>query len=84
MSRDMITMKLNNFTEEDNLKTYWVINLIWIKPKDKRMWDNKICQKKKKYFTVWLDLRNKASHGKYSECKENQVKQLIIGVSIKY
>ena len=33
-----------------------------------------------KSVTAWLDLRNKAAHGKYSEYDENQVKQLIIGV----
>jgi len=33
-----------------------------------------------KSVTAWLDLRNKAAHGKYSEYNENQVKQLIIGV----
>ena len=33
-----------------------------------------------KSVTAWLELRNKAAHGKYSEYKENQVKQLIIGV----
>ncbi len=38
---------------------------------------NKLEQKS---VTAWLDLRNKAAHGKYSEYKENQVKQLIKGV----
>jgi len=38
---------------------------------------NKLEQKS---VTAWLDLRNKAAHGKYSEYNENQVKQLIIGV----
>jgi len=33
-----------------------------------------------KSVTAWLDLRNKAAHGKYSEYDDNQVKQLIIGV----
>ena len=33
-----------------------------------------------KSVTAWLDLRNKAAHGKYSEYDENQVKQLIIGI----
>ena len=33
-----------------------------------------------KSVTAWLDLRNKAAHGKYKEYNENQVKQLIIGV----
>ena len=33
-----------------------------------------------KSVTAWLDLRNKAAHGEYSKYKENQVKQLIIGV----
>ena len=33
-----------------------------------------------KSVTAWLDLRNKAAHGNYSEYNENQVKQLIIGV----
>lgn len=33
-----------------------------------------------KSITAWLDLRNKAAHGKYSEYDENQVKQLIMGV----
>ncbi len=33
-----------------------------------------------KSVTAWLDLRNKAAHGKYSEYNENQVNQLIIGV----
>ncbi|KKN18289.1 hypothetical protein LCGC14_0957320 [marine sediment metagenome] len=28
----------------------------------------------------WLDLRNKAAHGKYSEYNENQVKKMIMGV----
>jgi len=38
---------------------------------------NKLEQKS---VTAWLDLRNKAAHGKHGEYKENQVKQLIIGV----
>ena len=33
-----------------------------------------------KSVTAWLDLRNKAAHGKYTEYDENQVNQLIIGV----
>lgn len=33
-----------------------------------------------KSVTAWLDLRNKAAHGKYSEYNENQVKELILGV----
>lgn len=33
-----------------------------------------------KSVTAWLDLRNKAAHGKYSEYNENQVKQMIMGV----
>jgi len=33
-----------------------------------------------KSVTAWLDLRDKAAHGKYSEYNEIQVKQLIIGV----
>ena len=33
-----------------------------------------------KSVTAWLDLRNKAAHGKYREYNENQAKQLIIGV----
>ena len=33
-----------------------------------------------KSVTAWLDLRNKAAHGNYSEYDENQVKQLIMGV----
>ena len=30
--------------------------------------------------TAWLDLRNKAAHGNYSEYNDNQVKQMIMGV----
>ncbi len=33
-----------------------------------------------KSVTAWLDLRNKAAHGKYDEYNDDQVKQLIIGV----
>ena len=33
-----------------------------------------------KSVTAWLDLRNKAAHGKYSEYNDNQVKQMIMGV----
>jgi len=33
-----------------------------------------------KSVTAWLDLRNKAAHGKYNEYNENQVKQIIMGV----
>ena len=33
-----------------------------------------------KSVTAWLDLRNKAAHGKYGEYNDDQVKQLIIGV----
>ena len=33
-----------------------------------------------KSVTAWLDLRNKAAHGKYDEYNENQVKQMIMGV----
>ncbi len=33
-----------------------------------------------KSVTAWLDLRNNAAHGKYSEYNDNQVKQMIMGV----
>ncbi len=33
-----------------------------------------------KSVTAWLDLRNTAAHGKYSEYDDNQVKQMITGV----
>ncbi len=33
-----------------------------------------------KSVLAWLDLRNKAAHGKYSEYDDNQVKQMITGV----
>ncbi len=33
-----------------------------------------------KSVLAWLDLRNKAAHGKYKEYDENQVKQMIMGV----
>lgn len=33
-----------------------------------------------KNVTAWLDLRNKAAHGNYSEYQEDQVMQLIAGV----
>ena len=33
-----------------------------------------------KSVTAWLDLRNKAAHGKYKEYNDNQVNQMIIGV----
>ncbi len=33
-----------------------------------------------KNVTAWLDLRNKAAHGKYSEYNDNQVKQMLMGV----
>jgi hypothetical protein len=33
-----------------------------------------------KNVTAWLDLRNKAAHGKYNEYNDNQVKQMILGV----
>ena len=38
---------------------------------------NKLEQKS---VTAWLDLRNKAAHGKYEEYDKNQVQQLIQGV----
>ena len=34
-----------------------------------------------KMVTAWFDLRNKAAHGKYSEYNEDQVRQLILGVT---
>jgi hypothetical protein len=34
-----------------------------------------------KMVTAWLDLRNKAAHGKYTEYNEDQVQQLIRGVT---
>ena len=34
-----------------------------------------------KMVTAWLDLRNNAAHGKYSEYNEDQVRQLILGVT---
>jgi len=34
-----------------------------------------------KMVTAWLDLRNKAAHGKYSEYNEDQVRQLIQSVT---
>lgn len=33
-----------------------------------------------KSVTAWLDLRNKAAHGKYSEYNDTQVKQMNMGV----
>lgn len=33
-----------------------------------------------KQITAWLDLRNKAAHGKYEEYSNDQVKQLISGI----
>lgn len=33
-----------------------------------------------KNVTAWLDLRNKAAHGKYSEYTKDQVSLLIAGV----
>jgi hypothetical protein len=33
-----------------------------------------------KNVTAWLDLRNKAAHGKYTEYQENQVSLLISGI----
>ncbi len=33
-----------------------------------------------KNVIAWLDLRNKAAHGKYKEYNDNQVNQMIIGV----
>lgn len=33
-----------------------------------------------KQITAWLDLRNKAAHGKYEEYNSEQVKQLISGI----
>jgi len=33
-----------------------------------------------KNITAWLDLRNKAAHGKYDQYHENQVIQMIMGV----
>jgi hypothetical protein len=33
-----------------------------------------------KQITTWLDLRNKAAHGKYSEYTEDQVGLMIQGV----
>ena len=35
-----------------------------------------------KSVTAWLDLRNKAAHGKYTEYNDNQVKQMIMGVRV--
>lgn len=43
-------------------------------------WKVKNIKLEQKSVTAWLDLRNKAAHGEYSEYNENQVKQLIIGV----
>jgi len=34
-----------------------------------------------KMVTAWLDLRNKAAHGKYDEYNENQVQQLVQSVT---
>jgi hypothetical protein len=34
-----------------------------------------------KNITAWLDLRNKAAHGKYSEYNSDQVKNMLNGVS---
>ena len=34
-----------------------------------------------KLITAWLDLRNKAAHGKYAEYTEEQVRQLLSGVT---
>ncbi|KKN48021.1 hypothetical protein LCGC14_0657070 [marine sediment metagenome] len=31
-------------------------------------------------MTGWLDLRNKAAHGKYDEYNKNKVEQMIMGV----
>lgn len=33
-----------------------------------------------KSVTAWLDLRNKAAHGKYDEYNKNKVEQMIMGV----
>ena len=34
-----------------------------------------------KLVMAWLDLRNKAAHGKYEEYNQDQVKQMILGVT---
>jgi hypothetical protein len=34
-----------------------------------------------KQVTAWLDLRNKAAHGKYSEYTEEQVRLMLVGVT---
>ena len=33
-----------------------------------------------KNVTAWLDLRNKAAHGKYDEYNADQVRNLLVGV----
>lgn len=34
-----------------------------------------------KLITAWLDLRNKAAHGKYMEYNDDQVRQMLFGVT---
>ena len=34
-----------------------------------------------KKITAWLDLRNKAAHGKYGEYNTDQVRQMLLGVT---
>jgi flagellar biosynthesis chaperone FliJ len=34
-----------------------------------------------KMVTAWLDLRNKAAHGKYDEYTEDQVKNMLVAVT---
>lgn len=57
-----------------------------LKPKKADLMNSEIAKKgiynklEQKSVTTWLDLRNKAAHGKYKEYNDNQVRQMIMGV----
>lgn len=42
--------------------------------------DNLYSKLNQKFLTAWLDLRNKAAHGKYSEYSKEQVQLMHNGV----
>ena len=57
-----------------------------LKPKKADVMNSELAKKniysklEQKNVTAWLDLRNKAAHGKYSEYDDTQVKLMIMGV----
>jgi len=81
-------------TLEEHLRKLCVKNVIGIeimskgkfRPKKADGMNSELAKQKiyskleQKSVTAWLDLRNKAAHGKYTEYNDNQVKQMIMGV----